>query len=1336
MKLHRNARTCPHSRRLIVERVEEKGWTLAQAAEAAGASVRTVSKYRRRYRLEGEEGLLDRPSAPQTVANRTPEERVQVIAALRRLRMTGAEIAELLAMPYSTVSAILSRIGLGRMSALEPREPANRYEKARPGELVHIDVKKLGKIGRPGKRVNGDPRTRSRGIGWEFVHVAVDDATRLAYEEVLADEKAATAVGFLRRALAFFASYGVSVERLLTDNGPAYRSVLHALACKALGLKHSRTRPYRPQTNGKAERFIRTLLGGWAYGRSTGAPRSALEVLAAGSSSTIGADHTAPSAAKRPSCAYRRLGTTWLGLTSAVVLPRQPLRSYALPVLTCPSCGRENPEDFRFCGACGAELATTSAREVRKTVTVLFADVTGSTALGERLDPESFRRVMARYFDAARSCLERHGGTVEKFIGDAVMAVFGVPTVHEDDALRAVRAADELRDSLLSLNDELERDYGVSLQLRTGVNTGEVVAGTEERLATGDAVNVAARLEQAAQPGEILIGEQTLRLARGAIEVEPVEPLTLKGKAESLSAHRLLRVVEGAPAFERRFDAPLVGRREELARVRAAFDDAVSERRCRLVTVLGPPGIGKSRLARELAAVLTDDADVLSGRCLPYGEGITYWPLVEIFREAHAEDELAAALSAGVPEEIFWSVRKALERRARERPLGLVLEDIHWAEPTFLDLIEHLADWTRDAPLLLVCLARSELLDERPAWGGQSIALAPLSEAESDRLIEELLGGSQVEDAARARIREVAEGNPLFVEQLMAMLAEGGEPEQVPPSIQALLAARLDALPDEERDLLERASAIGFEFEWEALGELAPDRRRPSGTQLAALVRKELIRPHEAIEDTFRFRHLLIRDAAYERVPKERRSELHERYADWLEGRGAEFEEIIAYHLEQAYRCLTELGPPGARAQALAERAAELLSASGRRAFARGDAHAAVNMLERAGALLPADDRRRLRLLPFLGRALIESGDMKRADSVLSEAAERARAAGERVVATDAVMSLTVLRLHTAPQESAGQEVVWRELEAALPLYTQLGDEAGLARAFGLAGKLRFWRGEAAAAIEDLERAARHARNAGEWAQEAESLQFVVTAMLMGPMPVDAALAGAEALSSGAEPNRLLEVHVLRVRGHLEAMRGRFGTARDLIARAKALAEELGLELTLARIALQAGPLELLAGDAAAAERELRPAYEALERMQDWGHLSSIAPRLAEAVALQGRDEEALALTERVESMTVPEDVDAQVSWRRVRAKVLARRGEVEEAERLAREATSLAARTDYIDLHAHALADLAEVLRLVGRPEESPSALEEAIRLYEEKGNVAAAGNLRGLLAEPPLEV
>jgi class 3 adenylate cyclase/tetratricopeptide (TPR) repeat protein len=995
--------------------------------------------------------------------------------------------------------------------------------------------------------------------------------------------------------------------------------------------------------------------------------------------------------------------------------------SYASDVVTCASCGQQNTADARFCNACGTELATL-AREVRKTVTVVFADVTGSTALGERLDAESLRQVMARYFDVARSCLERHGGTVEKFIGDAVMGVFGVPTLHEDDALRALRATAELRNSLASLNEELTRDYGVSLRLRTGVNSGEVVTGTEERLATGDAVNVAARLEQAAQPGEILVGEQTWQLARGAIEAEALD-LSLKGKAEPLRAYRLVRVIEDVPGFDRRLDAPLVGRRQDLAHLRAAFDRALSERRCRLVTLLGPLGIGKSRLARELAEAISSETAILSGRCLPYGEGITYWPLAQIFGEADAEDELAAALSAGAPEEISWSVRKALEARARERPLLLMFEDIHWAEPTLLDLIEHLAEWTRDAPILLLCLARPELLDERPAWPGDRTTLEPLSEAESDELIEKLLGGSLLEAVTRARIRDVAEGNPLFVEQLLRTPAAEGDVAHVPPTMHALLAARLDALPADERALLEHASIIGLEFDWDALGELDPGRRRPPGARLAALVRKQLIRPHEASEDSFRFRHMLIRDAAYARVPKERRSQLHERVSDWLDGRGEEFEEIVGWHLEQAYRSAADLGLLSDRGQRLAERAAERLAASARRAHARGDARAETNLLERATGLLPPDDRRRLGLLPSLGRALLDAGELARADSALSEAVERALASGERRVAAHANVALAEVRWWKA---QADPREILRELESAIPVFREVGDEAGLARALRTAGVLRWNTGETAVAVADLERAARCARVARDRALEAECLGWLMGAILWGPMSATEALERIDALASRGEWNRTLELAFLRSRAQLEAMQGRFEAARNTVEQAKKLTEELGSQRWVEVVAFAAGYVELLAGDFPAAERELRRACDTAERMDDWSRFATAAPRLAEALLRQGRDEEAMALTEVTERVALADDVDPQIAWRRVRARLLARSGNIEKAERLAREATALVARTDLLNDHAEAIADLADVLLLAGRTNEAATALQEAVELFEKKGNIAAAEMLR----------
>jgi class 3 adenylate cyclase len=345
-------------------------------------------------------------------------------------------------------------------------------------------------------------------------------------------------------------------------------------------------------------------------------------------------------------------------------------------VAVCPSCGQDNPDGFRFCGACGAPLTVEARAGVRKTVTVLFCDVSGSTALGESVDPEALRGLLARYFERMKAIVERHGGTVEKFIGDAVMAVFGVPAAHEDDALRAVRAAAEMRDALPELD----------VQARIGVNTGEVVTGTEERLATGDAVNVAARLEQAAQPGEVLFGAPTLALVRDAVEVEEVEPLALKGKAGRVAAYRLLRVQE---APERRHETRFVGRERELELLHEAWERAQTERRCELVTTVADAGVGKSRLVAEALAAV--DAQVVRGRCLPYGEGITYWPVVEVLKQlalVPADEAAAAAIRSLLgetefqtsAEEIAWAVRKTFEQAAGELPLAVVFDDVHWGE--------------------------------------------------------------------------------------------------------------------------------------------------------------------------------------------------------------------------------------------------------------------------------------------------------------------------------------------------------------------------------------------------------------------------------------------------------------------------------------------------------------------------------------------------------------------------------------------------------------------------------------------------------------------------------
>jgi class 3 adenylate cyclase len=685
-------------------------------------------------------------------------------------------------------------------------------------------------------------------------------------------------------------------------------------------------------------------------------------------------------------------------------------------------------------------------------VTVLFCDVTGSTALGESTDPEALRALLARYFERMKAIVEAHGGTVEKFIGDAVMAVFGVPVLHEDDALRACRAAVEMRDAFGELG----------IKGRIGVTTGEVVTGTTERLATGDAVNVAARLEQAAVPGEVLIGAETHALVRGVVAVEPVEPLTLKGKREPVPAFRLLSV-HAEPA--RTFATRMIGRETELRRLRDAFAQAERDRTCQLFTVLGSAGVGKSRLAAEFLAGI--DAAVVSGRCLSYGEGITYWPVVEIVKQLDALPEGVAAMplrsllgeteTPTSAEEIAWSFRKLIEQHAQERPVVCVFDDLHWAEETLLDLVEHVADLARDAPVVLLCIARPELLEKRPAWGGgkwnaTTVLLEPLDAAETAQLLDDLGG---VEAALRERIVTVAEGNPLFLEEMHALVRASGSQAKisVPPTIQALLAARLDQLDAGERAVLERGSVEGHLFHHSAVQALA--NGEPPMPRLVALVRKQLVRPDTpqfAGEEAYRFRHLLIRDAAYDALPKGVRADLHERFAGWLEERGAdlvELDEILGHHLERAARYKAELERPDV---ALAERAAARLASGGRRALWRGDTYAAASLLERSLALT-----RRLRLDVHLELDLAQArgNDPQEAAAIADRAAERAALAGDT---TGHALARAVAGRHRLDFEDTVDEL--DELaRAALPLLDEGGDDAGLVRVWNAMSEVANHRG-------------------------------------------------------------------------------------------------------------------------------------------------------------------------------------------------------------------------------------------------------------------------------------
>jgi class 3 adenylate cyclase len=601
-----------------------------------------------------------------------------------------------------------------------------------------------------------------------------------------------------------------------------------------------------------------------------------------------------------------------------------------------------------------------SAGEVRKVITIVFTDLVGSTALGERLDPETLRHVMSRYFDTMRATLERHGGTVEKFIGDAIMAVFGIPTLHEDDALRAVRAAVEMRGALDRLNDDLEREHDVRIVTRTGVNTGEVVSGdaqTERKLATGDAVNVAARLEQAAPAGEILVGAETYRLVCDVVEAETVAPIAAKGKSEPVSAWRLIDVLGEVPVGEER--SPFVGRQAELVGLPDAFAAAAHRQRCALATIVGPSGLGKSRLARELGSTIDADAHVATGRCLAYGEGVTYAPLAEIVDQLTSdlegflagedegtviEERIKAAIGSSdataSPEEIAWAFRKFFEVAGRHRPLVVVVDDIHWAEPVLLDLLEYVLGFSSGAAILLVCLARPDLFDVRPTWATPRpnttlVSLEPLTDDDARGLIDRLGRERQLDDAMRAQIVAAAEGYPLFVEQMLALHADDPHGELVvPPTIQALLAARIDRLEPEERDVLTRASVEGRLFHRAAVSALLePEAREGVGTHLLSLLRKQFLVPDRAVfagDDGFRFGHALIRDAAYTSMPKQLRAELHERYARWLEEHASadEYIEIVAFHLELAWRYCAELD---IEAHELAREAGERLWSARRR---------------------------------------------------------------------------------------------------------------------------------------------------------------------------------------------------------------------------------------------------------------------------------------------------------------------------------------------------------------------------------------------------------------------
>ena len=1055
------------------------------------------------------------------------------------------------------------------------------------------------------------------------------------------------------------------------------------------------------------------------------------------------------------------------------------------PVPFCSQCGTDNPDVAKFCFACGSPLVSAAPpQEFRKIVTIVFSDLKGSTAMGEKLDSESLRAVMTRYFDAMSVELERHGGVVEKFIGDAIMAVFGIPTLHEDDALRAVRAAAAMQEAQAVLNDELDRQWGVRLTVRTGVNTGQVVAGDPtagQRLVTGDAVNVAARLEQAAGAQEVLLGDLTYRLVRDYVDVEEVEPLELKGKAERVPAYRLMGVREDAER-PRRLDAPMIGREQELGLLQSHLREATDAQHCRLATVVGEAGGGKSRLIDELITSLADDVTVLRGRCLPYGDGITFWPFAEAVRAAAeiAErdttevalrklatlaadddavvDRVASAMGLSSAhyssEELAWGARKLLEALGREDPVLVLFEDIHWAEPTFLELVQHIVEHA-GSKVLIVCTARHELVERQPEWsiGADSVRLelARLTEDETTAVAEHLLGMTGLDESILARIIEAAEGNPLFIEQLLSMMIDDGMISfddgewrlsseitdiKVPPTIHALLAARLDGLGVDDRAVIEPAAVIGQVFVEPAVWHLAPERVRPVlAAHLESLTDKQLLEPDSSRtgENAFRFHHILIRDTTYDGILKRARATLHEQFVEWADAfnrEGAtEYEEILGYHLEQAHRYLSELGPLDDHGREIGADGARRLAAAGRRAFARGDMSAASNLLERAAALIDGQSPERLAILVDLSEAVKDIGDFDRSRAYLIEARDAAYEIRDNRLAAHASVGMLLLGRYAG--ETAWAEHLVAEAPSAKAIFERADDHAGLAKVYRLeviaAGTAcQFAAFEAAA-----ERYLYHARLSGDSQLQTHAATAAAIAALLGPTPVpDAILRCAEALQV-ATGNKRAEALVLTHVAQLHAMQGDFEHARDLYREARAALDDLGVEIMANATSIDSGPIELLAGEFERAEYELRGDYDALSSLGETYFASSISALLAEAVEAQGRDQEAEELTRAAESLADEDDVWAQATWRSVRARVLAKRGEHDQALELARASVQLMASTDAPIWRANAARDYADVLRRAERLTEAEDALREALDLYERKGSAVAAARVREALEE-----
>ena len=1020
----------------------------------------------------------------------------------------------------------------------------------------------------------------------------------------------------------------------------------------------------------------------------------------------------------------------------------------------------------------------------RRFVTVVRSDVEGSTRLGEQHDPELVREALGRYYEVATASFERHGGTIEQFQGDAVVAVFGLPRLHEDDALRAMRAAVELRDRMERLNGELERDLAVRLPVRTAVHSGEVVAGHRApgQLA-GDVMNVVAHLEKLAQPGEILLGDATLRLVREAVDVEELGVLQLKSRKDPVVAHRLLRIL--ADGWRAPSPIPMVGREAELAMLMATFKRTVARHSCHLLTLFGEAGVGKSRLVEELLTTVSEQATVLRSSSRSYG-GTAYEAMTRLVSEAAGLDpadskrarQILAGFVGGVqdadritqrigqvlgieqgtgpPEDIHWALRRFLEMLALPRPLVVVLDDLHWADSALLDLIEAIATVSRGTPLMIVCTARGELLDRRSRWAGGAVNtitlhLAPLAADEVRRLVVHLLGGMDIADGVQDYVTDRSGGNPLFVQALVAMLRENHQLEldegqwraapdlsglRAPPHIRALLGARLDNLGDPERGVVERAAVIGRQFTAQAIRELSPPEERDTlVASLRMLVGKDLVVPDEGAllgtgrDQGYAFTHALIQEVAYHAIAKETRAELHERYARWLQRMsvgGVHVDEAVGNHLERAYQSLVEIGQQGEHLTRLARRAGTALATAGHRAAGRRDIpQATVRLLERALALLTDNDHTRRTALLDLANALSNARRFPEALEAFDQAVKDAEAVGDVRTTTHGRIGALAVKHFSGRESISGDE---ETLERAIQVFERDDDKLGLATTWRLSAYVRWTAGRLAWAESSAQHAVALARQSGDESLLARSESTYCFILFWGPRHVDdvAREVGRKLDWARRRGVRSLEVDALRILARIRAMQGRFEEARQLLRETGEDTSNYRDTLVLVAEFVSAGLVELLADQPAAAERILRRGCRTLEDLGGRGQLVHVTTLLARALVQQGRDREALAMTRECERLAAENQVVAQVQWRSLRAKALAGTGESEVAERLSSEAVGRTRRSDELHSTAEAHADHADVLRRIGRAEEAVSHAREALELYQAKGNLVGVARMR----------